>query len=149
MEPNEAIKAVYEYPFHLAYVVTLSEHQLSTDLYVKNTSSSEAIEFQALFHNYLRAPANEARIYPLSGKSYYDKTDPTEEGKTRPKTETRTDVDVKNFTDSVYEDAGGKYEVKWPGDGLEIKTVALKDVVVWNPQAEAGKKIADMENGGW
>jgi len=151
LDPNPDIKAIYDYPFHLAYVVTLAQHQLSTDLHVKNTASaaSDVLEFQALFHNYIRAPAEHTLIYPLTGKLYYDKTDPTEEGRRNPKTETRTGVHVKNFTDSVYEDAGQRYEIKWPGGGMDIRTVSLKDVVVWNPQAEAGRKMADMEDGGW
>jgi len=147
LSPTPAIKAVYDYEFRLHYVVTLAEHQLSTDLHVENASSN-TIEFQALFHNYIKAPSDNTLIYPLTGKSYYDKTEATEEERRSPKTETRDGVDVKTFTDSVYEDAGKNYEIKWLGGGLEIRTT-LNDLVVWNPQAEAGKRIADMEDGGW
>jgi len=77
---------------------------------------------------------------------YFDKVDTSFDGL---KTEERAGVDVRNSTDSVYENAPGSYEVTWPGGGISIKTKALKDVVVWNPQAEAGKKIGDMEDGGW
>lgn len=58
-------------------------------------------------------------------------------------------MDVLKFTDSVYENAPGKYTVTWPGGGVEVNAKNLKDVVVWNPQAEAGAKIGDMEAGGW
>jgi glucose-6-phosphate 1-epimerase len=151
LEPTPDIKAIYDHAFHLAYVVTLAHHQLSTDLHVKNTSSapSDVIEFQALFHNYIRAPSKYALIYPLIGKSYYDKTETTEEGRQASKTEARDGVDVLKFTDSVYEDAGQQYEIKWPGGRVDVRTVSLKDLVVWNPQEEAGKKISDMEDGGW
>ena len=49
LEPTDAIKAKYDKPFELAYVVTLAEHQISTDLHVKNTGSSASspLEFQA------------------------------------------------------------------------------------------------------
>ncbi|EIN13736.1 galactose mutarotase-like protein [Punctularia strigosozonata HHB-11173 SS5] len=152
LDPTSSIIAKYDKPFHLAYVVTLAEHQLSTDLHVKNISAASApsatpLEFQALFHNYIAAPANDALIFPLTDKSYFDKTDTSLEGKNALKTETRAGVDVTKFTDSVYEDAGGKYEVKWPGGGVQVKT-NLKDVVVWNPQ-ETGASIGDMEDGGW
>lgn len=149
--PNDSIKAKFDKSFELAYVVTLAEHQLSTDLHVKNTGTpgSATFVFQALFHNYIRAPANNTLVTPLQGITYYDKTEPTDELKAQPKTETRPGVDVKKFTDSVYENAGGKYQVVWPGGGVEVKTRNLKDVVVWNPQAEAGSKIGDMEDGGW
>lgn len=138
----------------MSYVVTLAEHQLSTDLHVTNTSTStefppEVLEFQALFHNYIRAPANQVLVTPLGRLNYYDKTEATEEAQAIPKNETRSGVDVRQFTDSVYEDAPQNYEITWPGGGIAIRTRKLKDVVVWNPQAEAGRKIGDMEEGGW
>lgn len=149
--PADSIKDRYDKSFELAYVVTLAEHQLSTDLHVKNTglSSSGPLEFQALFHNYIRAPANEVLITPLQGLSYFDKTESSDELKARAKVESRAAVDVKSSTDSVYENAPGRYEVSWPGDGLQIRTVNLKDVVIWNPQEVLGSKMGDMEAGGW
>ncbi|KAI0825135.1 galactose mutarotase-like protein [Trametes gibbosa] len=151
LDPNDAIKAQFDHPFHLEYVVTLAEHQLSTGLHVKHSglSTSAPFEFQALFHNYIRAPANEVLISPLIGVSYYDKTEATEEARAIPKVETREGVDVKMFTDFVYENAPGKYDVTSPSSTIEIKTTNFKDVVVWNPQQEAGSKIGDMEEGGW
>ncbi|KIM66186.1 hypothetical protein SCLCIDRAFT_1211415 [Scleroderma citrinum Foug A] len=147
--PTPSIIAKYNRSFHLAYVVTLQEHQLSTDLHVTNTSTSDGLEFQALFHNYVLAPADEVLVYPLQNIMYYDKTEATEEGRNKPKVESRSNVDVRKFTDSVYEDASQKYEVMWPGEGVQIRTSGLKDVVIWNPQSEAGSKMADMEDGGW
>ncbi|KAK7044242.1 hypothetical protein VNI00_007964 [Paramarasmius palmivorus] len=145
LTPTPKIQEVYSRQFQLAYVVTLAEHQLSTDLHVHNPDS-EPLEFHALFHNYIRCPANDVAIAPLQGKKYFDKTDKEFQGL---KTETRAAVDVRKWTDSVYEDTSGSYEVTWPGDGVSIKTVNLKDLVIWNPQAEAGPKIIDMEDKGW
>jgi D-hexose-6-phosphate mutarotase len=125
----------------LVYIVTLASHQLSTDLHVTNTGR-EAFEFQALFHTYILAPSNQVVVSPLSGLQYYDKV--TNEAKT----ESRNLVDVKNFTDSVYENAPGTYHLKWADGGLEVKTREFKDVVVWNPQ-ETGANMGDMEDGGW
>ncbi|KAH0838308.1 galactose mutarotase-like protein [Lanmaoa asiatica] len=152
--PTDSIKATYDRSFQLAYVVTLGEYQLSTDLHVTNTSRSSVyppdnLEFQALFHNYIRAPANQVLVFPLQNNTYYDKTETSEEGQNKGKTETRAGVDVQKYTDSVYEDASQKYEVTWPGGGVEIKVMGLKDVVLWNPQQAVGSKIADMEDGGW
>lgn len=61
----------------------------------------------------------------------------------------RASVDVKESTDSVYEDAPQNYQATWPGGGIKLRSVNLKDVVVWNPQKEVGSKIGDMEDGGW
>jgi len=154
LEQTPKISAIYSKPFRLTYVVTLGQFELGTQLNVTNTSSStffppDALEFQALFHNYIRAPSKEVLVTPLRGILYYDKTEPTEEGKTTAKTESRLGVDVRTYTDSVYENCSQDYEVTWPGGGMAIKTAELKDLVIWNPQAEAGSKISDMEAGGW
>lgn len=107
------------------------------------------LEFQALYHNYFRAPANEVLITPLQHTFYYDRTEPTDEGKTRAKQEARAELDVKKYTDSLYQDAPQRYEMTWPGGGIEVKSTGLKDLVVWRPQEEVGRKMDDMEEGGW
>ncbi|CCM01982.1 uncharacterized protein FIBRA_04055 [Fibroporia radiculosa] len=151
LEPKASITEKFKRPFHLSYIVTLAEHQLSTDLHVKNTglSTSPPLEFQALFHNYIRVPSDDVLVTPLQGITYYDKTETSEELRSLPKVETRASVDVREFTDFVYENAPGTYEVASPVSRIEVRATNLKDVVVWNPRAEAGSKIADMEAGGW
>ena len=104
------------------------------------------MEFQALLHNYIRTTANEVFVTPLKGLTYYDKTEPNEQLRT--KIEAREHVDVKKFTDFVYQNAPGTYEVTAPTTKVEVRAVNFKDVVVWNPQQE-GAKIGDMEDGGW
>ncbi|QRV76169.1 glucose-6-phosphate isomerase [Ceratobasidium sp. AG-Ba] len=143
LEPTPEIKAVFPNPFHLAYVVTLTAHQLSTDLHVKNTGS-EPLSFQALLHTYFEADAATCAVEPLKGLTYIDKTKGGVES-----VETRDAVSVKEFTDAVYKNAGGKYVGKWNGGGIEVKAIGFKDVVVWNPQAEAGSKIGDLHEGAW
>lgn len=148
LDANDNIKKIFTKPFHLAYVVTLAEHQLSADLHVRNTSSIEALEFQALLHNYIRAPADEVTVGPLLGLTYYDKTENSEAARTTAKIESRDAVDVKKYTDSVYENGPLVYKISWATGGIEVKAKNFKDVVVWNPQEE-GKKIGDMESEGW
>jgi glucose-6-phosphate 1-epimerase len=58
-------------------------------------------------------------------------------------------VDVRKHTDSVFDDTPGNYEISWPGGCIDIKTKALKNLVVWNPREELGRKIGDMEDDGW
>ncbi|KAG9128327.1 hypothetical protein FRC07_000835 [Ceratobasidium sp. 392] len=141
LEPTPEIKAVFPNPFHLAYVVTLTAHQLSTDLHVKNTGT-EPLVYQALLHTYFEADAATCTVEPLKGLTYIDKTKGGVES-----VETRDKVEVKEFTDAVYKNAGGKYVGKWNGGGIEVKAIGFKDVVVWNPQAEAGSKIGDLHEG--
>jgi len=150
LQPTPSIQAKFNRPFELSYVVTLAEHQISTDLHVKNTalSSTGPLDFQALFHNYIKASSNDVLVTPLQGVSYYDKTEATEELKATAKVESRQGVDVRKFTDFVYENAPGTYQVTWSSGAVEIQTTNFPNVVVWNPQ-ETGAKIGDMEPNGW
>lgn len=149
LEPTASIAVKYDKPFKLAFIVKLTEYQLSTELHVRNTSNTDILEFQALFHNYIRAPSGQVLISPLQHQSYYDKTAPTQEGRSTPKKETRAGVDVKCYTDSVYENVSQQYKITWPHGGIEMRTSKLKDLVIWNPQKQIGSKLVDMEEGGW
>lgn len=116
---------------------------------MSNFSTSEALDFQALLHTYIRGPANEVSISPLLGKRYIDKTEKSVEARNTLKEEKRGGVDVRAFTDSVYEDSPPKVDVSWPGGGLVLQLQGFTTLTVWNPQAEAGRKIGDMEENGW
>jgi len=116
---------------------------------VSNPSTSEALDFQALLHNYVRAPADEVSISPLLGKRYIDKTEKSVEARNILKEEKRSVVDVRAFTDSVYEDTPPKVDVSWPGGGLVLQLRGFTTLTVWNPQAEAGSRMGDMEENGW
>ncbi|KAG9043901.1 hypothetical protein FS837_009024 [Tulasnella sp. UAMH 9824] len=87
---------------------------------------------------------NEAGVSVKFGLTYLDKTRNYAET-----LETRDEVDVRNYTDAVYKDAGSDFDIKYPGGGIHIHAKGFKDAVVWNPHAEAGRAIADMEEGGW
>lgn len=100
LDPNAEIARVFPHAFHLTYVVTLTAHQLSTDLHVVNPSldltsglgassvaaaatsavkavsgASRELKFQALLHTYLRVEdASKIKIQGLKqGLEYVDK----------------------------------------------------------------------------
>lgn len=129
----------------LIYVITLAEHQLSTNLHVTNTSTEKPLSFQALLHTYYRAPARVLHIDGLQGLTFTDKTiDGAPIGR-----ESRAIADVNNYTDYVYENGPGFYQITWPEGQMNIKTIGFKDVVLWNPGAVKGAEIKDMEENGW
>lgn len=144
LDPTPEIQAKYEPLFSVVYVVTLKAHSLTTEIHVTNPSTSVTLTHQALLHNYIKADSATVAISPLQGLQYIDKVN---DGAL--KTETRDKVDVTSFTDSVYKNIHGKVMVRWSGGGLDVETSGFRDVVVWNPQKEAGSKLADMEDGGW
>jgi len=156
LNPTPAVTSVFGSLFSLTYVVTLSAHQLSTDLHIHNPSTNATLQCQALLHTYLSTAPHSSTtvsITPLTGLSYFDKVAGQD------KVEDREKVDVKAFTDSIYKGAGadfradgGKYEVRWGPNGetgVNVRANGFGDVVVWNPREEAGSKLGDMEDGGW
>jgi len=72
----------------------------------------------------------------------------TDKGKSTAKVETRVAVDVRTSTDSVYVNAGQKYDVKWPGGGSPLVQLTSRTWLFWNPQ-DNGRNISDMEDDGW
>jgi glucose-6-phosphate 1-epimerase len=64
----------FPHSYRLNYVVTLTAHQLSTDIHLLNNGDKDFM-FQALLHNYLAVPdSSKISISGLdSGTKYYDK----------------------------------------------------------------------------
>jgi glucose-6-phosphate 1-epimerase len=145
LEPSGVIKANFPAEFSLVYVVTLAAHQLTTDLHVTNPSTTDTFTFQALLHTYIRTNTALSTVTPLKGLTYINKLKPGNPEEV----EEREAVDVREPADFVYKSAGGEYEVSWGGGlGIEIKATGLNDVVIWNPGKD-GKKMADLDDGGW
>ncbi|EJT99764.1 glucose-6-phosphate 1-epimerase [Dacryopinax primogenitus] len=143
LENSDQTDKLFPHPFKLVYTVTLAEHQLTTSLRVHNTGSAP-LAFQALLHNYFKGESSIAQVQPLKGVTYRDKVRNMVED-----VETREIVDVREYTDRVYEAAGGNYTLSFPRSvHISIKTHNLPDVTVWNPQ-ETGSSMADMEPNGW
>lgn len=65
----------FNHDFSLIYIVTLTRHELSTDLHVTNTGQKD-FDFQALLHSYLAVPDYKAlKVEGLEkGVVYKDKT---------------------------------------------------------------------------
>lgn len=150
LDDTPETRKLWNKSFHLDYVVSLKEFSLSTTLTVTNTSTSVPFDFQALFHTYHACPSASVRVAPLHGLTYYDKTDLDAGGQPKRKVEGRTEgLDVLHFTDAVFVDPPTELDAYWPLGGVHISTAGAPELVVWNPQATAGQKIAEMEDHGW
>jgi len=133
-----------EYPTSLEYIVTLSVHELTNHLVVHNKSSTKTVSHQALLHTYFACDSSTAVATPFKGLTFVDKANNFVESVSE-----EDEVTFKVYTDRFYKNAGGNYTLKYSGGGVHIRTTGFKDVVTWNPQAEAGRGIPDMEEGGW
>lgn len=137
----------FPYHYELTYVVTLAAHQLSCDIHVVNRDS-EAFRFQALLHNYLAVPdVSQILISGINaGVNYKDKV--------RGGSEHAADGGALTITgevDRVYAKVPGQevHVDDGQGGGYKVRFRGFEDCVIWNPAAETGSKIGDMEDGGW
>ncbi|CAE7195793.1 unnamed protein product [Symbiodinium pilosum] len=145
---SEATRSVWNFPFSLQYVVSLSAVSLNMTLRIKNTGDA-AFPFQALLHTYFRVPnIQEVSVRGLRGRTYLDKVKGGE------KAIEAADVELPSFTDRVY--TGGKDVGS--GDGAKDVTIGQRgggamyavcnqgtiagapmpiEIVVWNPYEQA------------
>lgn len=142
-------------PATLVYTVTLTAHQLTSTLHVKNTSSSDVLPFQALLHTYHLGNPRKVGVKGLKGVRYNDKA---AGGSTL--IESHDVVHADKLTDSVYLSTGNELELT---NGIKIRKHNFPDTVVWNPSVsasisrftsdktlkESAKSMADMHDGGW
>lgn len=137
----------FGHTYKLAYVVTLTAHQLSTDIHVTNTGSEEFI-FQALLHNYLAVPdVSKIKITGIdNGTTRRDKV------KGGAITQYQGgDLVIDQEVDSVFFKVPSKeiHVDDGAGSGFKVRIRGFEDYTIWNPQEGTGAKIADMEDKGW
>ncbi|KAK6905329.1 glucose-6-phosphate 1-epimerase [Kwoniella mangroviensis CBS 10435] len=138
----------FQHKYKLAYVVTLSEHQLSTDLHIVNEEESKEFTFQALLHTYLAIPdSSKIKISNVpKGTTYVDKI----LGGKKVESDGE-DIVIDRPIDRVYHKVASQ-EVHVDdgfGGGYKVRFRGFEDCTIWNPTEETGKKIVDMEDKGW
>ncbi|WWD22464.1 hypothetical protein CI109_106957 [Kwoniella shandongensis] len=137
----------FQHKYTLAYVITLTEHQLSTDIHITNTGSEDFI-FQTLLHNYLAVPdSTKIKIKGIAeGTTYKDKV----LGGKLDKWDGST-LTIDREVDRVYQKVPSQeIEVDdGAGSGFKVRFRGFEDCTIWNPTETTGSKIADMEDKGW
>ncbi|EIW68037.1 hypothetical protein TREMEDRAFT_69533 [Tremella mesenterica DSM 1558] len=139
--------AEFNHEYSLKYVVTLSPHQLSTDLHVVNTGK-EDFKFQALLHSYLAVKDSKKIVVKGLGigTEWQDKTDGL-----KVKVWDGSDLRITKEVDAVFRKVPGQEIVVLEDDGgsITIRFRGFEDSTVWNPQEKSGKNMIDMEENGW
>jgi len=137
----------FPHKYKLSYVVTLSAHQISTDLHIVN-EGDEDFSFQALLHSYLAVPdVAKLKVTGLDkGVTYRDKALGNKilqcEGDILVVDREIDRVFYKVPSQEINIDDG-------EGGGFTTRFRGFEDCTIWNPQAATGAKMADMEDKGW
>ncbi|WWC85893.1 uncharacterized protein L201_000760 [Kwoniella dendrophila CBS 6074] len=140
----------FKHNYKLSYVVTLSAHQLSTDVHIVNqeTEKDKEFKFQTLLHTYLATPnSSKLKISNIDkGTTYIDKI---LDAKTV--TSQGEDIIIDRPIDRVYHKIPSQeiHVDDGEGSGYKVRFRGFEDATIWNPTEVKGKEIADMEDKGW
>lgn len=141
---SAATLALWPHPFALRFTVTLRSRTLALQLDATNTGAAP-FAFTAALHTYLRvADVRATAVRGLEGARYRDKVLRQDDV-----AETAAQLAVDRPLDRVYRAAPANLEVVEPGRATAIGATGFADTVVWNPDAQLGATLADLEPGGY
>ena len=143
-ESSEATRARWPHAFALEYTVTVHARMLRLALAVTNPGSS-SLTFTGALHTYLRVDdLGATRVRGLHGARYRDKFLHRDDV-----LETAADLRVDRPRDRVYHAAPPALEVVEPRRRTALRAERFADTVIWNPGAERGAALDDLEPDGY
>jgi len=123
--------------------VTLGGQQLDLTFRVTNTGDAP-FSFTCALHTYLRvADAHATVIEGLNGTRYRERQGHLEEAQSEP------ELKLSGPVDRVYLDAPAQVIVREPARSTRVLSSGFRDLVVWNPWAERGATLSDLEPDGY
>jgi glucose-6-phosphate 1-epimerase len=141
---DDATRALWPHPFALTLDVAIGGSTLEMALTVANTGGAP-LAFTGALHTYLAVDdIRIATVRGLAGVTYRDKVQRRDD-----LVEAATDLSIEGEVDRVYYAAPDALAVHEPQRHTSIQATGFPDTVVWNPGAERGAQMADLEPGGY
>ena len=136
--------AIWPHRFVCELIVTLAERELLIELQVENIDTQPQT-FTAALHTYFRVgEIADVRIEGLQGLRYRDSTQGTREFD-----EASASLAIAGEVDRIYFDAPASLLLHEGQRRLRIEQSGFVDTVAWNPGAERGAALADLEAEGY
>lgn len=144
LEDSTETRAVWPHSFMAELRATVTATALEAALSVTNRGD-DPFTFTAALHSYLCIDdiAN-VRITGLDGLTYRD----TAAGGVECREEQR-ELAIHGEVDRIYQSVPGAVQVRDGSRVLRATMTGFRDVVVWNPGAQGGAALADLEPGGY
>lgn len=142
LDADESTLTFWPHRFHAEFAPVLTDQQLIMTLTVRNTDD-KPFTFTAALHTYFAIrDIHKVQLKGLEGLRYWDNN-----GSDFQKDRFTQKENALNFPgaiDRVYFDCQKSLELIDGDDRLHIQATGFEEVVVWNPGAEATKKLNDM-----
>lgn len=145
LRDSDTTRALWPHAFLAELTVMLGGPWLEIALCVTNTGLG-ALDFTAALHTYLRvAEACATVVEGLSGVRYRDQAAGGDAERVQPESALTLSGEV----DRLYLSAPCTVVVREPNRRVESVMTGFPDVVVWNPWAERGAALPDLEPEGY
>lgn len=144
LAPTEEEARLWPHPYRAELTVAVAENRLDVELEVANPGS-EAFQFTAALHTYLRVDEVEAtRLEGLYGHDYLDTTQ-----NDLVRRDSGDVLMVDREVDRIYRQVQGALLLRDGGRALGIHADNFPDVVVWNPWEDRCASISDLPRDGF
>jgi glucose-6-phosphate 1-epimerase len=144
LRDSDSTRQLWPYAFEAQLDVTLEDSRLSIELAVTNMDD-KPFTFTCALHTYLRVlDIRQTQIENLAGLHYRD----TVRGN-HDHVERDTALGFAGEVDRVYHQAPEGVIVREPDRSLTVQQRGFVEMVVWNPGAEKGAALSDLESDGY
>lgn len=144
LQENIARLMLWPHVFRLELTVTVAADTLQLDFGVSNTGDT-AFQFTTALHTYFRVDdIVKTGIRGLTSSLYRD----TVTGQNACRQEQEL-LGIEGEIDRIYANVRETIVIEQPHQQLCISQTGFVDAVVWNPGAEKGAQLPDMEEGGY
>jgi glucose-6-phosphate 1-epimerase len=141
---NERTRLTWDHSFSASFVVSVKGMSLSLALSVLN-EDSVPFQFTAALHTYLLVDdIRSSVVRGLEGATFRDAAAGGVE-----KRQEAAELRPNGELDRIYVGIGEPLEVRDSVRRTRVSMRGFSDVVVWNPGAERGAALPDMDPGGW
>lgn len=144
LQESAASLQIWPHVFRAELVVTVAEQSLQLDFSVVNLGDSE-LSFQAALHSYFRVQdIQQTLIHGLEGLHYRDTVTGEENCY-----QAGPVLQIAGEVDNIYADVESDITLEQPHQLLQLRQSGFTDAVVWNPGAEKGAQLTDLEADGY
>lgn len=144
LQENIARLMLWPHVFRAEYTVTLAGDTLQLDFSVTNTGDT-VFQFTTALHTYFKIEdIKETLLHGLGGLSYRD----TVTGQNGCRQEEEV-LRISGEVDRIYANVAQSVVIEQAHQTVEVSQAGFQDAVVWNPGAEKGAQIGDLEVDGF
>ena len=144
LQESAASLQIWPHVFRLELAVTIMQEHMQIELVVVNNGNT-AFNFTCALHSYFAVEhIGNVRLHGLAGLRYRDMVTNTEN-----QLESHESLALNGEVDRIYADLPAGIEIRQARQSLYISQTGFADAVIWNPGAEKGSSMSDLETDGY